>query len=69
MDVKWRNDFKIKTCYQNDGITISANREGLLSLADQLIALANEPSGAHIHYDEHNSLEDNSVPLIIERID
>lgn len=69
MDVKWKDGFKIKVCLLSDEITLSANREGLLSLADQLIALANEPSGAHIHYDEHNSLEDNSVPLVIEKID
>lgn len=69
MDIKWQDGFKIKACYHNDEITLSANREGLLSLAEQLIALANESPGSHIHYDEHNSLEDNSVPLIIERID
>ena len=69
MDIKWKDGFKIKLCCQHDEITLSAYREGLLSLADQLIALANEPSGTHIHYDEHNSLEDNSVPLIIEKID
>lgn len=41
---------------------------GLLSLASQLTTLANEVNGAHIHYDEHNSLEEGSSEMIIEKI-
>ena len=47
---------------------ISANREGMLSLAAQLSALANAENGEHIHYDAYNSLETGSTELIIERI-
>ena len=47
---------------------ISANREGMLSLAKQLTALADGAPGDHIHYDEKNSLEEGSAELIIERI-
>ena len=47
---------------------ISANREGMLSLAKQLTALANGAPGDHIHYDEHNSLEEGSSEMIIEKI-
>ena len=47
---------------------ISANREGLLSLAKQLTALAEGVSGDHIHYDVYNSLKEGSAEMIIERI-
>ena len=52
-----------------DAVVISANREGLLSLAGQMAALANEETGSHIHFDENNALETGSTELIIERVD
>ena len=50
------------------GEVISANREGLLSLAGQLKALAEGMPGEHIHYDESNALETGSSEMIIEKI-
>ena len=67
MNIKWIDGYTISVKNGGDTVTISANKEGLLSLADQLILLANEESGAHIHYDEYNSLEDGSNELIIEK--
>ena len=68
MEMEWKAGFTIKTRLENGATVISANREGLLSLAAQLTALANGEIGAHVHYDEYNSLEDGSAELIIERI-
>ncbi len=68
MDIKWIDGFKIKTAAANGEVVISANREGLLSLAKQLAALAEGSPGEHIHYDEHNALEEGSVEMIIEII-
>lgn len=68
MEVEWRNGFKVKAVAKNNEIVISANREGLLSLAKHLTALANGIPGDHIHYDENNSLEEGSTEMIIERI-
>ncbi len=68
MEVEWRNGFKVKAVAKNNEIVISANREGLLSLAKQLTALANGIPGDHLHYDENNSLEEGSAEMIIERI-
>ena len=68
MEAEWINGFEIKAVVENNEIVISANREGLLSLAKHLTALANGISGDHIHYDENNSLEEGSVEMIIERI-
>ncbi len=68
MKVEWVEGFEIKAAAENGEIVISANREGLLSLAKQLTALADGVPGDHIHYDESNSLEEGSAELIIERI-
>ena len=65
MNIEWEPDFTIRVSNDNNEVVISANREGLLSLAKQLAALADETPGSHIHYDEHNSLEDGSAQLII----
>ncbi len=68
MKIEWVDGFEIKTAVNSKEIVISANREGLLSLARQLTALADGVPGDHIHYDEHNSLEEGSAEMIIERI-
>ena len=68
MTIEWIDGFEIKAVAENGEIVISANREGLLSLAKQLTALAEGMPGDHIQYDVHNSLEEGSADLIIERI-
>ena len=68
MKIEWVNGFEIKTAVKGGEIIISANREGMISLAKQLMALADEAPGAHIHYDDQNSLEEGSAEIIIERI-
>lgn len=65
MRIEWVDGFEIRVSIQNREAVISANREGLLSLAEQLTALAGEAPGTHIHYDPYNSLEDESAELII----
>ena len=66
MVIEWVNGFKIHVSTDKDEVIISANKEGLLSLAKQLTALAEGKSGDHIHYDDCNSLEDGSSGMIIE---
>ena len=68
MIIEWVDGFEIRAAVKDNSIVISANREGLLSLAKHLTALADGAPGDHIHYDEHNSLEDGSVEMIIERV-
>ncbi len=68
MELKWTDGFIIRISAGHGTAVISANKEGLLSLAEQLKALAFEKDGSHIHYDEHNSLETGSAELIIEKI-
>ncbi len=70
MEIEWEDGFTIKVRVdEGSTVVISANREGLLSLARQLTAMANEEVGSHIHYNEHNSLEEGSHEMIIEKIE
>lgn len=70
MEQRWEDNFQIKVKVDNNAVVVSANREGLVSLANQLLVLADDEIaiGSHFHYDEYNSLEDNSADLIIEKV-
>ena len=68
MEIKWKGDFEIRFRIEGGTAVILADRDGLLSLAEQLATLAEEAPGSHIHYDEYNSLEVGSDELIIEKI-
>jgi hypothetical protein len=66
---KWEDGFNIEVRIEKGITIIKANKEGLRSLANHLLNLAqqNVPSGYHLHFDELNSLEEGSSELIIER--
>ncbi len=66
MVLNWEDGFTIAVRAEKGHALISANREGLRSLAAHLTALAEQPPGCHLHLDEHNSLEDGSAELILE---
>ena len=68
MKIEWIEGSEISVNVYNKEVTVSANKEGLLSLAGQLKALAEGVPGDHIHYDEDNSLEEGSAELVIERV-
>lgn len=67
MEFHWDPGFEIAVRIENGAAVLSANKAGLISLARQFTALAAAPAGEHAHYDVHNSLEDGSVELIVER--
>ena len=67
MNINWIDGSEICVKHDIGEVVISANKEGLLSLAGQLTALAEGEPGDHIHYDDNNSLEKGSVELIVER--
>ena len=69
MDITWEDGFLIGAHIQDGEVVVSANREGLVSLAGILMALAQEVPGAHGHLDEYNALEDSSCELVFERVD
>ena len=66
MNLKWEEGCIIRVSTEKDTVIMRLNRAGLLSLAGQLAALAEEKPGSHVHYDEYNSLETGSAELIIE---
>lgn len=68
MKTEWVNGFEIQVKNVNGTTVILANREGMMSLAKQLLTLADGVPGDHIHYDEYNSLEPGSSEMIIERV-
>lgn len=65
----WENGFEIEVKNTDGIIKIIANKEGLKSLANHLLNLAQDevPIGYHLHFDENNSLEEGSLELIIEK--
>ena len=69
MDITWEDGFLIGAHIQDGEVVVSANREGLVSLAGILMALAQEAPGAHVHLDEYNALEDSSCELVFERVE
>ena len=68
MELNWVDGFEINVRIENGTAIISANKEGLLSLANHLKSLAEEPSGSHLHLDTYNSLENDSAELILEKL-
>ena len=69
MNLEWLDGCTIKVGVKDNEVTLSANRAGLLSLANHLMTLSQEPAGSHIHYDSFNSLEDGSAELVIESVE
>lgn len=70
LDYKWEDKFEIKTEFKDGAIIISANTEGLISLANHFLNLAQRtvPNGYHMHFDDYNSLDDGSVELIVQKV-
>ena len=68
--LSWEDDFVILVKKEGDEVILQADKGGLISLANHLLTLAqdNVPAHEHIHLDEDNSLEDGSLPIIIEKI-
>ena len=69
MELKWNEGSKISVKVEDGTVVLSANREGLLSLAGHFTALAEATPGSHINFDEFNSLEENSIELIAARVE
>lgn len=68
MELKWEEGFMISTRVESGTVVLTANREGLLSLANHLRQMAEQPGGEHLHLDQYNALEEGSAELIIEKI-
>ena len=67
MKFYWVDGSTVSVRAENGEVVISANREGLLSLANHFLTLSESFAGDHFHLDEYNSLEDGSLELIVEK--
>jgi hypothetical protein len=69
LQYKWQPGFCVNVLVDDEGVTIQANKEGLRSLANHLLTLANEdvPLTSHIHLDSESGLEDGSAALLITK--
>ena len=68
----WTKKFEISFSINDENCaTIKANKEGLESLANHILNLAQDsiPAGYHIHLDDYGSLVEGSAELIIEKMD
>lgn len=68
MELIWENNHEIRFHIEDGQAILSANADGLLSLAAHFSALAAESPGRHIHYDEYNAFEEGSDEFIVELI-
>ena len=64
-------DYRIQIVFEDGEVGIWADKEGLLSLARQLLFLAQEavPSGRHIHFGPDSGLDENSLACLIGKLD
>lgn len=64
----WRPGYVLRVTSAGE-VCVSGNAEGLRSLAQHLLTLADEgvPPGVHAHMQPGLELEDDSVPLIVEK--
>lgn len=67
--LNWQGAFEIAVKIEEKSVVITANREGLLSLANHFANLAQRevPSGSHLRLVAFNSLEEGSAQLIISK--
>ncbi|TCL53498.1 hypothetical protein EDC14_10832 [Hydrogenispora ethanolica] len=68
--IEWLDGSIVESKIVGNTMLLKANKEGLTSLAQSLLTLAQEgvEPGNHIHFDEFNLLQDGSSELVIERI-
>ena len=54
LDVIWEDGAELEVRYDPGEVVLEANREGLISLAEQMLYLAHHelPRGSHIHFDD-----------------
>jgi hypothetical protein len=69
IELKWFGDFEIRVSISGTEVAILANPDGLRSLAQHLMSLAQDgvPDGAHVHFEPGLELEDNSASLVLNR--
>ena len=70
LDVIWEPGAKYAIRVEANSVVLSANQNGLLSLAKQLLYLAHNdlPAGSHVHFDSFFTGRDaGGTELVIEK--
>ena len=71
-EFKWQYYYGIKVEITDDKeVIISANKDGLISLATHLLTLAQDsipPTDGHFHLTEYDALEEGSSELIVQKM-
>ena len=70
LDVIWEENSNYSLSVEENGVVLRANKQGLISLAKQMIYMAynNLPTGSHVHYDSFfTKLNNEGVELVIEK--
>lgn len=70
LDVIWENGANYKIDVSSNEIVLSANQQGLISLAKQMLYMAHNDLliGSHVHYDSFfTKLNTSKFNLLIER--
>lgn len=66
---QWEHGAEIAVAFDGRGVVISANAEGLMTLARTMLAVASAHVGSHMHLDDIGGLQEGSAELIIELVD
>ena len=70
IDVIWDENSKCRITVYDGEVGLSANREGLIAIAKQMLYMAYNdlPEGSHIHYDSFFTKQEGKE-LLIEKVD
>lgn len=67
--MQWEPGAEITVAVDGGEVVISANAEGLMTLARTMLAVATAQVGSHVHLDDLGGLQEGSAELIIELVD
>ena len=69
LQLNWVPGYCLRIDAAGDEVTIRANAQGLRSLAQHLLTLADDgvPLGVHAHLEPGLELDDDSVALIVDK--
>lgn len=72
LQLTWRSGYVLRaSATAGNELLLSGNAEGLRSLAQHLLTLAEDgvPAGVHAHMEPGLELEDDSAALVVEKVD
>jgi hypothetical protein len=69
LQLVWVPGYTLRVVADTDGVLVSGNEQGLRSLAQHLLTLADQavPVGVHAHMEPGLELDDDSAALTVEK--